>query len=196
MSTATLQENPAKRTAKAAGKEKRISWEKFQEEYLTREDEYKYEWLDGVVEKTKRTMDTTQFYILRNLLSFFQKLKDAGKVKGWLISEGDAFFSNHHRRPDIAYFTDEQIDKGRAGEKPVPQFVIEVISTYDMIRKVHEKMEDYRNAGVPVVWHIFPDLKEVHVYHGREMKIFKGEEVCSAAPTLPDFKMEVGAIFK
>ena len=196
MSTTAVQENPAKRTPKIAGKGKRISWKEFQKKYLTLEDEYKYEWLDGVVEKTKRTMDYSQLPIWDNLLTFFEQLKAAGKIDGRLVQEGDMFFKEKHRRPDIAYLSQSQMDEVRQGGKPMPLFVIEVISNYDMIRKVHEKMEDYRNAGVPVVWHIFPSLKLVHVYHGKEMTIFKGEEVCSAAPVLPDFEMEVGGVFK
>ncbi|MEZ4934228.1 MAG: Uma2 family endonuclease [Saprospiraceae bacterium] len=74
--------------------------------------------------------------------------------------------------------------------------MIEIISKNDVINKVNKKMIDYRNAGVPVVWHILPDYKEVHVYHGTKMKIYKGKEVVSAAPVLPDFEMEVDAIFQ
>lgn len=77
----------------------------------------------------------------------------------------------------------------------MPLFVVEVISNNDMIKKVHQKMEDYRRAEVPVVWHIFPSLEEVHVYHGREMKIYKGDEKCSAAPVMPDFTLTVNEIF-
>lgn len=74
----------------------------------------------------------------------------------------------------------------------MPLFVIEVISTNDQMNLVHEKMEDYRNAEVPVVWHILPKRKEVHVYlYGKNMTICKGEEVCSAAPVLPDFNITV-----
>lgn len=69
-----------------------ISWEKFQRKYLTREDGYKYEWLDGVVEKTKRMVDYTQFYIIQNLQEFFYQLKAQGLVDGALITEGDVFF--------------------------------------------------------------------------------------------------------
>ncbi|MEM6321733.1 MAG: hypothetical protein AAF960_29000 [Bacteroidota bacterium] len=50
---------------------KKISWKAFQEKYLSREDEYKYEWVDGCVEKTLRTIDKTQFYIQQNLAKFF-----------------------------------------------------------------------------------------------------------------------------
>jgi len=37
-------------------KPRKISWETFQKKYLSKEDKYKYEWLDGIVEKTPRTM--------------------------------------------------------------------------------------------------------------------------------------------
>ena len=194
--TAAIKEGVSKKEKHPAKKPKKISWETFQKEYLTREDNYKYEWLDGMVEKTKRTMDYSQVYILINIRKFFKKYKEKYDIGGHLVSEVDTFFKMHHRRPDIAYLTEEQISKGKQGTPPVPQFVIEVISKNDKIRKVNKKMEDYRNANVQVVWQIFPDLKQVHVNIGKETKIYKGEETVSAAPALPDFEMKVANIFK
>ena len=43
-----------------------ISWETFKKVYLEREDGFKYEWVDGYVEKTSRTMDKKQFFISVN----------------------------------------------------------------------------------------------------------------------------------
>ncbi|MEO1262965.1 MAG: Uma2 family endonuclease [Bacteroidota bacterium] len=72
---------------------------------------------------------------------------------------------------------------------------MEVISKNDKLNQVNKKMEDYRNAKVLVVWHILPDFKEVHVYHGTRMRIYKGKEIIAAAPVLPDFKISVEGIF-
>ncbi|MEK7255740.1 MAG: Uma2 family endonuclease [Bacteroidota bacterium] len=201
MEIAAIQKKPAALPsfATAKPKERRISWEEFQRQYLTREDEYTYEWLDGVVEKTKRTMDWTQFIILRNLQAFFRRLIFEGKAHGELISEGDTFFLSHHRRPDIAWFSEEQIDKTVQGIKPLPRFVIEVISTHDKAIKVAKKMQDYRAAGVEVVWKIFPDTEEVEVCSGdqlKEIKVCFGEDLCSAAPVLPAFVLPANDIFK
>ncbi|HFA49128.1 MAG TPA: Uma2 family endonuclease, partial [Bacteroidetes bacterium] len=125
MSTATaIQEKVSKPMPVPKKKPKKISWKAFQKEYLTREDGYKYEWLNGIVEKTKRTMDYSQFYILINIRNFFDEYKMRTKTDGYLVSEGDTFFAAHHRRPDIAYFTDAQIRKAKEGEAPVPQFII------------------------------------------------------------------------
>ncbi len=178
---------------------KRISWEEFRRKYLSREDGYKYEWVDGAIVKTKRTMDYSQFYILKNLQAFFRKLLNENKVHGELITEGDTFFLGNHRRPDIAWFTDEQIALAKNGVKPMPLFVIEVISTKDQMNLVELKMENYREAGVKVVWQIFPKFEKVHVYAGENldaMTVCRGDRLCSAAPALPDFVMAAKDVFK
>ncbi len=175
---------------------KRITWEAFQKKYLSREDFFTYEWVNGMVEKTKRSMDTKQFAIEDNLTTFFNRLKFQGKVEGQLIIEGDMFFKGNHRRPDMAYLTKKQIANMAKGSKDdTAQFVIEVISTTDEMNRVYEKMQDYEKAEVKVIWHVFAKLQEVHVYHGRHSTIYRGDELVSAAPVLPDFEMKVSDIF-
>ncbi len=175
---------------------KRISWADFKVDYLEREDAFTYEWVNGAVEKTPRSMDRKQFYIVQNLLDFFGKLKYSGTISGSLMPEGDTFFGENHRRPDVAYYTDEQIEAAADDDDAEPQFVIEIISSNDQMNRVHRKMRDYRASKIPVVWHIFPELQEVHVFHGRKSEIYIGEDMCSATPVLPEFELSVNAIFK
>jgi Uma2 family endonuclease len=180
---------------------KRISWNEFERKYLSREDEYKYEWVHGIVEKTKRTMNPYQIFLQRNLTEFFYRLKFEGKVTGQLIAEPDLFFlSDLHRRPDMAWLTDEQIDKLiQPGMVEVPAFVIEVVSKNDAGESLEKKMDEYREAGVKVVWQLFPAAKTVHVYSGknmRQMKVCKLGDSCSAGPVLLGFDMDVDTIFK
>jgi Uma2 family endonuclease len=193
MSTATLHQ-----TVSTLAKRTHVSWIEFQQKYLTREDGYKYEWLNGEVEKTKITMDFTQLFILKNLMAAFRQLLNNGKCNGELMSEGDIFFLDKHRRPDIFYLTDTQIARTAYGENQVPQFVIEVISTKDQMNSVHRKMQNYRDAGVQVVWHIFPQIEEIHVYKGEnldDMTVCRGKKICSAAPVLPDLMLAAQSIF-
>jgi Uma2 family endonuclease len=195
MMTATLieqQNNKATSDKKAKG----ISWPEFQKKYLNREDGNKYEWVNREVVKSKH-MDYTQFFIVNNLLEFFEHLKTLGKVSGILMPEGDMHFAGNHRRPDLAFLTKKQLALTSYGENQVPLFVIEVISTKDQMNLVHEKMEDYRNADVKVVWHIFPKINQVHVYSGhglKKMNVCKGFDVCSASEVIPDFELTVDAI--
>lgn len=178
---------------------KPISWDRFQKKYLTREDGYKYEWVEGKVEKTKRAMDKSQLYILRNLQQIFRQLLNEGKIEGELISEPDLFFLKNHRRPDICWLTDEQIDALAEPEGyEVPAFIIEVISTNDQANRVQLKMKNYRESGVKVVWKIFPIYKQVEVWYGDRLEksiLYEGNEICTAAPVLPAMKISVNDIF-
>lgn len=174
-----------------------ISWEDFQRKYLSREDRYKYEWVNGRVEKTLRGMNETQFYILYNLMGFLEGLRAQNpRLTGALIAEGDTFYGGNHRRPDIGYYTREQIQAARNGEHISSDFVIEVISTTDQMEKVHRKMQDYQAAGVRMVWHIFPNLRTIHVYRGNNMTVCTGDDPCSAEPVIEGFVFPTKEVFR
>ena len=179
---------------------KRISWADFQRKYLSREDEYKYEWVEGSVEKTRRIMDQKQYLILRNLRKLFDFLKAQKVVDGGFEPEIDTFFMDAvHRRPDISYFSAMQEDRMAYGKQQVPEFVIEIISSSDQVNRLVKKMQNYRDAGVRVVWQIYPEQHEVHVYSSEglmEMTVCKGQRICSAAPVLPDFQLTADAVFQ
>lgn len=175
----------------------KISWEEFQEEYLSREDNFKYEWVNGYVQKAARPLGGQQFFIQLNLMKFLDQLKiQNSQIDGMFISGADVFFAGNHRRPDFAYFTDEQIEAARFNADIHPDFVVEVISKNDQLERVAEKMENYRKAEVKVVWHVFPTRNEVHVYRGKQMLVCTGEDLCSAEPVIPGFVMTVNEIFK
>jgi Uma2 family endonuclease len=198
MQTAANLTAQPKTTSSAKGKSNGISWPEFQRKYLTREDGYKYEWVNNEVVKSKH-MDYTQFYIVKNLLSLFRDLVIKRGLKGELLSEGDMLFGDFHRRPDMFYLTDNQIVRTSYGENQVPLFVVEVISTKDQMNLVHEKMQNYREAEVQIVWHIFPKINQVHVYSGDGLKVMLvclGDDVCSATSVIADFEMTANAIFE
>lgn len=175
-----------------------ISWENFEKEYLSLEDGYRYEWLNGIIEKTP-AMNRTQLYILYNLQEYFMRLKYEGKVAGQLLAESDLFFKDKHRRPYICWLTQAQVINLSEKKPETPDFAIEVISDSDVLVRVVTKMQDYRAAGVKTVWHIFPEQKEVHVYSGKnldEMIVQRGSKICSAMLGLVEFKIPVEEIFK
>lgn len=137
----------------AAKKEPRlIKWSAFDKRYLSREDGYKYEWINGRVEKTEYTLNPTQLYIQRNLTALFRAFLHDGKIHGELLAEPDLFlFPEVHRRPDLAWLTNAQIDHlSEDGVIEIPAFIIEVISTRDAAQKIVDKMRHYRAAGVQV----------------------------------------------
>jgi Uma2 family endonuclease len=166
------------------------------EEFLVWEpnDGLKYEWNDGeLIQFTG--MNKNQVFIYQVLNKLFNQ-KEMWKV-GTLVAEYDTMLSGiQMRRPDIAYLTDEQIALTKRGEDVIPEFVIEIISGSDNFYKVEEKITEYFKAGVKVVWNIIPDEQMVQVYTSRRnVKICLENDLCSAAPVLPDFEISVDTLF-
>lgn len=201
MEAQAIQQKAATRTATLPKQPRRISWQEFQNRYMGRDNGYKYEWVGGIVVKTEYTMGPKQLFIQRNLTAFFRQLFTKGLVGGELLAEPDLLFhAEHQRRPDMAWLTDEQIGNLEVeGVIEVPAFVIEVISNNDAAAKLVDKMEDYRKAGVQVVWQVYPKNQQIQVYSGKNLRqsiVCMEDDTCSAAPALPAFEMSVQDVFK
>lgn len=190
--------NPSKKKAARQAKPKYVTWEEFEDRYLIREDGFKYEWIDGTIEKTPSTMNQTQLFIWHLLNQLLWSLRSEDESIGSFSTETDTFLAEKiHRKPDIAYFTLDQMKLAAEGEPQIPLFVIEIISKNDNVNRVNRKIGEYFGAGVKVLWHIFPELKEVHIYedaHGSSIR--RGDETCSAEKVIPGFVLSVNDIFK
>ena len=98
-------------------------------------DGYKYEWNDGELIKFEG-LKRKHLKLVRVLVELFDTTK-AKKQRGQLICEQDVQLTGIQlRRPDLAFFSGEQIDESDDNEEPIPEFAIEVISSYDQINEV------------------------------------------------------------
>jgi len=158
-------------------------------------DGFKYEWNDGEIIKFAG-MNRKQIFIFDVLNLLF--IEKGLYKKGSFIAGSDVQLTGiQMRRPDIAYFTREQVYQGREGVDIIPDFVIEVISSGDKLIDVENKLIAYFKAGVKVVWHIIPAQEVVYVYTSRsDVKICFDKDICSAKPVLEDFEISVEDIFK
>ena len=154
----------------------------------------KYEWNDGEIIKFTG-MNKKQLYIYEALNNLFVE-KGFWKI-GTFVAKYDTMLSGiQMRRPDVAYFTKEQVRNTKEGIDEIPAFVVEIISTNDKLYEVEKKITEYFKHGVKVVWNILPDEKTVHVYTSRRnVKICFEDDICSAAPVLPEFEISVSQIF-
>jgi hypothetical protein len=56
---------------------------------------------------------------------------------------------------------------------------------------------EFSDAGVKVLWHIFPESKKIHVYKdSKQILIFSGSDLCSAEAAIEDFVLSVDAVFE
>lgn len=176
---------------KTEKKPRRVSKAHFLREYADREDGYKYEWNDGAVEKTQ-AMNQQQAIIQAIIMRYFVQTQ-VFKRGGLFTSETNMDTSPVQlRKPDLAIYTNEQLLLMKQGQNQIASWVAEVISPTDNINHVNLKLDEYFQARVQVVWHIFPDSKQVYVYTSPEqVTICRGKTICNATPALGD--LEIGA---
>lgn len=161
------------------------------------EDGYKYEWNNGVLEKSVKMITPKQLYLVDRLTGVLEKVKP--KAGGRLVCEVQNRTSpTRIRVPDIAYYTAKEISQAAEGDfHPVTSFAIEIISEHDKINAVNAKIEEYFQAGVKAVWLLFPEFQKVYVYTGpEEVAICKGEAICSAEKAIPGFSISAADLFR
>jgi Uma2 family endonuclease len=78
-----------------------------------------------------------------------------------------------------------------------PDIAIEVISQNDRVANFEMKLLDYREAGIPLVWVIYPDLLFVRVYEGGSEipRVLHIDDEIDGGPVLPQFKRPVRDLF-
>ena len=157
-------------------------------------DGNKYEWFEDQLIRFSG-MKRKQYFIYSILSDLFYE--KGYQQTGTFMAEPDVMLTpKQMRRPDIAYFTKEQIRQSRLGEDVIPPFVVEVISPTDDAEAVETKITEYFKAGVQVVWQIYPNNQLMYIYTARkQVVICLDDDICSAAPVLPDFTIRVNDLF-
>jgi len=160
------------------------------------EDGYKYEWNNGIIEKSPKMVTPATFFIVDKLVRLAQTTT-AYSRGGQLITEpGTMTSATQLRIPDMGFYTQEQIATARKGGFPMPAFAIEFVSDHDAYKKVLRKLDEYFQAGVRVVWLVFPELERVYVHTSPvDVTICQGSRVCSAAPVANDFQIAAAELF-
>lgn len=78
----------------------------------------------------------------------------------------------------------------------VPALVVEILSPNDTEEQVNEKVDDYRQCGVRLVWVIDPHDRTVLIYRpGTEPELANIRQELCGEPGLPGFRMPVAQLF-
>lgn len=160
-------------------------------------DGWKYEWNKGIIEINEVNMTAKERKIVKVITRAFIKTK-AFENGDEIFPETDCEFHalNTMRRPNLSYFTSEQIEASWNGEQPIPPFVIELVSKNDKGMEIERKIHEYFRAGVQCVWYIYPEFASVKTYTSPiDVKICVQDMLCSAAPALPEFSLSPNQLF-
>ncbi|AUD07270.1 Uma2 family endonuclease [Spirosoma pollinicola] len=167
------------------------------EKWLSRKKtDANYEFVRGRIIR-KPPMMQEELFIVDFLVRRFVKTQSF-ELGDNLLTEFDSYVDAYRKRvPDLAFFNASQIASTRIGERVMPIFTIEVLSDSESQNDVLEKVQDYFDAGVQLVWYIAPKQQKIYAYTSPDdIKVYKGPDVCSAAPVVPDFQFVIQDLFQ
>jgi Uma2 family endonuclease len=144
----------------------------------------------------KEAMKQNEYFLVKFLTRLFSTT-NAFKRGDELTPEMDSYVDGRRKRvPDLAYFTNDQINETRQSIRQSTTFAIELLSDSESFEDVAEKIEDYFDAGAQLVWYIAPKRQRVYVYTGPDLyKVYKNTDTVTAEPVLPDFSFVVNDLF-
>ena len=109
--------------------------------------------------------------------------------------------AERNRRPDIAFVPfsqwprDRELPEGSAWDV-LPDLAVEVVSPSDYAEETCAKLLEYFEAGVRLVWHIFPKLRLVDVYESpKRVTILTREDELDGGLVVPGFRLPLRELF-
>ena len=103
------------------------------------------------------------------------------------------------RAPDVAFIARKHLSAEEIPEKFAdfpPDLAVEVLSPEDAASELLRKVEEYLNAGVPLLWVVDPATRTVTVYQSlQNVKILSSDEELSGAEAVPGFQCKVSELF-
>jgi Uma2 family endonuclease len=129
----------------------------------------------------------------------------AKKDKTGIAFESDGMFilpNGAKRAPDAfwilkeRYFALSQEEREERFARICPDFVIELRSKSDNLRKLQAKMREYIENGARLGWLIDPSEKKVHVYRAdKTTEILDNPAKVSGENVLPEFELDLTEIW-
>ncbi len=158
------------------------------------------ELVDGIlVEKTVGLEESWLAVRLAGLLSLFVDPRNLGLVTGadgmYRLSQGLV------RIPDVAFVSWDRIPDGQFPKKPIPDLVpdlaVEVVSRGNTRKEMDEKLTEYFEKGVQLVWLVRPRTRVVDVYTTAEQFArLTASATLDGGDVLAGFSIVVGDLFR
>ncbi len=139
-----------------------------------------------------------------------RNIEIAYQLQGWSRKNnlGKAFDSSTgfklpngaNRSPDASWITIEKWESLTKEQKrkflPLsPDFVIELRSPTDSLKKIREKMQEYIENGIRLGWLINVEAKQVEIYRlGKDVEILENPTTLSGEDVLPGFLFDLTTI--
>ena len=172
------------------------------DDLLRMPDGERYELVDGQL--VEIDMGALSSWVGGNLYAKLHAYAGNGK-NGWAFPADNGIQCFPHdpervRRPDASFvrrgrFPNEQIPEGFV--RIVPDVVAEVVSPNDNYYAVDQKVWEYLEVGVKLVWVINPHKRTVMAYRGPkgDTSLSRAEDELTGGDVLPGFHCHVSELF-
>jgi Uma2 family endonuclease len=167
---------------------------------LNNHEDRLYELVDGVL--VEKTVGLQESIIAGNILTavkLFAQPRRLGLVAG---EAGTLQLDiNLVRIPDVSFISWERLPGGEVPEEPipliVPDLVVEVISRSNTPKEMAEKLREYFEKGVRLVWYVRPKSRVVDVYAAPDrFTRLTASMRLDGGDVLPGFSVHVGELFE
>jgi len=100
------------------------------------------------------------------------------------------------RSPDVTFVRNEKLPSGKSPEgfaEFIPDLAIEVLSPQDSLKEIGQKIGEFLECGVPLLWLVDPARQTVTVYRSSlsHTQQFTIGDIITAEPALPEFSSPV-----
>jgi Uma2 family endonuclease len=105
------------------------------------------------------------------------------------------------RRPDVAFVSygrwpTRTIPRTEAWDV-VPDLAVEIISATNLAEHVDDKLTDYFQAGVRLVWVIYPSSGRIYVHSApKQVRILDRNDELDGGDVLPGFRVRIAALYE
>lgn len=120
-------------------------------------------------------------------------------IEGMFLLEPAA---TRKRRPDVAFVSYDRwpretpIPEGGAWQV-APDLAVEVISPTDLAESALAKVREYFEAGVRLVWVVYPELRVVHIFESfTTIRVVAADGVLEGGEVIPGFRLPMATLFE
>ena len=157
-----------------------------------------YELVDGIL--VAKTAGLEESCIVINIGTF---LNNFVRPRGLVAGEGGTIQLdiNLVRIPDVSFISWERVPAAQVPKDPVPLLVpdlaVEVISRSNTPKEMAEKLQEYFEKGVRLVWYVRPRGRVVDVYTTPDSFTRRTASMrLDGGDVLPGFSVQVGELFE
>lgn len=103
------------------------------------------------------------------------------------------------RAPDAAFIRKDRIPAGgipKSFWEIAPDLVVEVVSPFDTAAEIQSKVREWLEAGVRLVWVVYPDSRTVNVIRSPTERVtLSVDDLLEAGDVVPGFSCRVAELF-